>query len=220
MSRRLVYRIIYVPCLLALGGLVIAFAHPTHARVTSSAMKAFVAGDKSFQISYPADWRKLVFNQNGTGTRAHFQRDAHAEVVVTCDLTGSILLDFSRNGNPSGVSLPGMEGLSGGGAGGSKTPLQAAHESGSGHLDGELRHYAEQLPTPSKIGKYEAMTSDFTAQTAEMFNAQELIGKRITILVGNRPVTVDAFCPKNDADGFFSTVDAMLKTLSISEAGG
>ena len=220
MSRRTVYRAIYVPCLLALGGLVVTFAHPTHSRATPAGMKTFEAKDNSFRVSYPAEWRKLVSNQNGTGTQARFQRDAHAEVVVTCDLVGSIMLDFSRNGNPSGVALPGMEGVSGGAGAAQKTPLQAAHEAGATHLVGELPRYAEQPPTASKIGGNDALTSAFTAQTADMFNAREVVGKRITILAGNRPVTVDAYCPKNDDNEFFSTVDAMLKTLSISEVGG
>lgn len=220
MSRRLVYRLVYVPSLIALVGLVAAFAHPTHSHSAPVGMKTYEAADHAFSIARPADWHTLSSNQNGTGSKVRIQRDANSEVVVTCDLSGSLMLDLSRNGNPLGANFPGMEGSGGGAFAAQKTPLESAHEFGAAHLKGEFQHYVEQPAKPSVVGGHEALVSAFTAQTADMLNSHAVVGKRITVLAGNRPVTFDAFCPKGEENDFYPTVDAMLKTLSVSETGG
>lgn len=251
MSRRLVYRAIYIPSLLAIAGMTTLFAHPARSRAAFNPkeMKTFVADDKSFALSYPSAWQVSVATLNGTGTRAHFKRDATSEIVVTCDLAGSLMLDLSKlntsspgtggantspdsNANPSlppassrstGLSgaggVYGLEGL--GGGTGAKTPIQLAHRTGAGYMMSKFRHYKEEAAVPSQLAGGAALTSAFTGATRDFISPQDIVGRHITVLVGSRPVTLDAYCVKGEnEDDLFHALRAMLPTLRINEAGG
>ena len=254
MSRRLVYRAVYIPSLLAIAGMVVVFAHPIRSRAAfkPKEMATFVAEDKSFLIQYPRAWQKSVSNLNGTGTRAHFQRDTNSEIVVTCDLAGSLMLDMAKlNTPPSGMSgadtstaggtpLPpmggagasgtgmsgaggvsGLEGLPGMGGIVAKSPVEAAHLAGAGYMRGKFRHYAPTPGVRSQMAGGEMMVSAFTARTADFINTQDIVGRHATVLVGNKPVSVDAYCVKGqDEDDLFRAFEAMLPTLRVNETGG
>ena len=250
MSRRLVYRAIYIPSLLALAVLVVAFAHPIRSRTafTPAELTPFAAEDKSFRIDYPRSWKAEVSTLHGTGVQAHFHRDEDSEVVVTCDLTGSLMMDITRSSSAANTSLPGQEGAASSPAGGSlppglesmlggasaarKTPLQTAHASDTGYMRSKFRHYKEDqkegqkesqkddAAVKSEVAGGEALTSAFTAQTPDFFNPKDIVGKHITVLIGNRPVTINAYCPKGEEQDLFKILDIMLKTLRVSETGG
>ncbi len=250
MSRRLVYRAIYIPSLLAIAGMTTLFAHPARSRAAFNPkdMKAFTAEDKSFAVSYPSAWKVSVSTLNGTGTRAHFKRDATSEVVVTCDLAGSLMLDLSKlNASSPGLgganssldpntnaSVPpassrstgmsgaggvyGTEGLPGMGGAGAKTPLQSAHQTGAGYMMSKFRHYKQETGVPSQLAGGTALTSAFTANTPDFISPQDIVGRHITALVGNRPVTIDAYCVKGEnEDDLFRALGAMLPTLRVNE---
>ena len=234
MSRRLVYRLIYLPCLLGLAALIGLFGHPTRSQgaVKTADMTTYVAADKSFSIGYPHTWGASASTLNGTGVRAHLRQSEQAEVIVTCDLAGSILADMSRTGSNLAASLPGMSG-SGSSSGAElslpglsgmdaaqQTPLQAAHNFGAGYIKSKFAHYEEQPPEKSELAGGEALTSAFTAHTSSLLNPEEIVGRRVTVLSGNRPVTIDAYCPKDEAKAFFVTFENMLQTLRVSETGG
>jgi hypothetical protein len=235
MSRRLMYRLIYIPCLIGVAALIGLFGHLARSQgaVKAAGMTTYVAEDKSFSIGYPRTWGASASTMNGTGVRAHLRQSEHAEVIVTSDLAGSILADMSRSGVNMGASLPGMSGsgstpgaetalpnLSGMGGAAQQTPLQAAHAFGAGYIRSKFAHYEEQPPEKSEMAGGAALTSAFTAQTSALLNPEEIVGRHVTILSGNRPVTIDAYCPKDEAKEFFTTFENMLQTLRVSETGG
>ena len=232
MSRRLVYRLIYIPCLLGLAALVGLFGHPARSQsaVKAADMTLYVASDKSFTIQYPHTWGTGASTLNGTGVRAHLRQSEHAEVIVTRDLVGSILMDMSRTNPNLAASLPNMSGsgspsgveeaLKGMGGAAQQTPLQAAHAFGTGYIKGKFAHYEEQSPVKSELAGGETLTSAFSANTPGLLNSEEIVGRHVTILAGNNPVTIDAYCPKDEAKTFFATFEIMLKTLNVSETGG
>ena len=232
MSRRLMYRLIYIPCLLGLAALVGLFGHPARSQgaVKAADMIPYVASDKSFTIQVPRAWGTGASTLNGTGVRAHLRHSEHAEVIVTRDLVGSIMTDMSRTNPNLAASLPTMSGsgspsgveeaLKGLGSAAQQTPLQAAHAFGTGYIKGKFAHYEEQPPVKSELADGETLTSAFTAKTPGFLNSEEIVGRHVTILAGTRPVTVDAYCPKDESKAFFATFETMLQTLRVSETGG
>ncbi len=247
MSRRLVYRAIYIPSLLAIAGMTALFAHPARSRAAFNPkdMKAFVADDKSFTVSYPSAWKVSVATLNGTGTRAHFKRDATSEIVVTCDLADSLMLDVSKlnasspgmggaGPSPDGSAVSqmppqasrstemsgagGVYSLEGLGGAGAKTPIQSAHQTGAGYMMSKFRHYKQETAVPSQLAGGAALTSAFTANTSDFISPQDIVGRHITVLVGSRPVTIDAYCVKGEnEDDLFRALGAMLPTLRVNE---
>lgn len=106
------------------------------------------------------------------------------------------------------------------GGAGSQTPLQAAHSAGTAYMKSKFRHFETSKAIPSTLAGGEALTSGFTAKTTDFFNPKEVVGKHITVLIGNRPIDIDAYSPKGDEADIYKALDAMLKTLRISETGG
>ncbi len=243
MSRQIVYRLIYIPSLIGIVALVFLFASSSrpHTSFAPDSMKTFAAEDKSFRIDYPKSWEAKVATMNGTGTRAHFHRDEESEVVVSCDLTNSLMVDIARAtsanqsgaNQPSGSTASGTEGaapsglpagmdaiLKSAGSAGSQTPLQAAHNAGTAYMKSKFRHFEASKAVPFRLAGGDALTSDFTAKTTDFFNPKEIVGRHITVLTGNRPIDIDAYSPKGDEGDLYKALDAMLKTLRITETGG
>lgn len=161
---------------------------------------AYSAADKSFVCESPDGWAKQGSAAHGIMSGALF-KNGPASINITSDLMGSLMGDMAAAGSGIAGSVPaGMENLVPGMEQAlkeaRKPPVEKVHEMGKKRIAGEFKTYEEQpaKPFPSKIG--DARYSEFTADGG--WRVGKVRGYRVTMLGGERSVTVICQCPEEN----------------------
>jgi hypothetical protein len=168
----------------------------------------YEASDRAFSCSAPEGWESVSSASQGTRSGALFRKGG-ALIDVDADLQGSLMGDIARaTGNIGAGLVPGMEGKR-------KPPVETVHEMKEKEVAESMSHYQEQPAKPFRSSAGEARVSEFTAGGG-MF-AEKVHGYRVTILGGERAITVIAKCPEADwpaLQGVFG------KVINSIKAGG
>jgi hypothetical protein len=86
---------------------------------------------------------------------------------------------------------------------------------------GRYPDYSEQPAAPVRVAGFEALASDFTfARKAGLFGAIPMAGTRITVLPGDRRVTVFYYYPKAGAATYGPLFRKMTESLKLGSGGG
>jgi hypothetical protein len=179
---------------------------------------AYTAPDKAFKCMAPAGWEASSSSSQAVMSGAVFHKGS-AVIDITADLQGSLMGDIVRppampTGDlPPGAAPPGMERavkeLQ-------KPPVEKLHEMGRKEVAETMSHYEEQPMKTMQSGLGDARYSEFTAGGGVF--SEKIHGYRVTILGGERRVTVICRCPESD----WSTLQpAFAKVVgSLTHGGG
>src|SRR5690348_5592111 len=97
MSQRILYRIMWVPSLLILAGMVVAFAMQPATFPTPDALTPYTTSDKSIAIEHPGNWKAHTLSMQGISSEVRFDPAPHVRFRVVADLAGSLLADIDRS---------------------------------------------------------------------------------------------------------------------------
>lgn len=113
MSKRLIYRIIWMPSALACVVLLMLFiVHPL-ADAAPGAMKEYTTSDKSLQVLHPENWEATETGAHGVSSGVKFVGGPLTLIRFSTDLAGSLVADIARANNSQMDSLAGMSGQPG-----------------------------------------------------------------------------------------------------------
>jgi hypothetical protein len=197
----------------------------------------FVADDKSFACDAPGGWKKRSGTAQAIRSFAVFTK-GQAKVDIDADLQGSLHADILRSAQQMGGGMGGMDGGEfgggefGGGGGGipgadaltnagalpaetKKPPIQILHESGAGDMKAEHGEYEEGESQVMQSALGEARFSEFTYKGD--FFAKTMKGWRITILSGDKLVTVICESPERD---WVKLKPAFTRIVASLKSGG
>ena len=194
------------------GGGIVFWKLSNPERVSApTAFTVFKAGDQSFQCEYPQGWQTAAAEAGAIASGALFQK-ASAKIDITADLAGSLMGDIARSSNQSMAGLADM--IPGGAAaiqGKLKPPVQTLHEGGLKEIKEKFSGYAEQPAKAFQSKMGEARFSEFTADAG--FLAGKLRGYRVTILGGDRRVTVLCHCSEQDWPNLQASFQRVVNSL-------
>jgi hypothetical protein len=140
MSKRIVYRLIWMPCAIALIVTFVMFLGHVVTEAAPAAMTVYTMSDKSLQMLHPANWEATESSQHGVGSSVKFVVDEYSGIRFNTDLMGSLMADIDKANNAQFSNLAGMS------AGGASTP-QGPGSVGAGDAN------AAQLPAGMEGGE-------------------------------------------------------------------
>lgn len=225
MSSSLVYRIIWVPSLIALIVMVVLFGSQPYKMPPPTAMKTFVTGDKTIVVSHPGNWEGHDASVHDVMTKVHFDPTQNVHLVIVTDLQNSLMADMNRASNNAMSSLSDSMGQQPGGGQEPppppmKTPLERAHEDQAARLGKSYVEFQDGPTTQTQVSNVDALISDFTFQGKGLFGSQEMAGKRVSALAGDRYLSVVFTCPKESMAELAPTFTKILESLQVRPAGG
>lgn len=223
MSRRLLYRLIWIPSALVLIGLTAFFLQQPFAIADPSPMTSFVTSDKSLAVSHPGNWKPRQLAAHSTLTRLSFEPSLSVRFVVASDFQGSLMADIAKASESTGENLAGM--IPGGeqfleAAPKKKSPLEKLHETQGQEMEKEYSEYEGGETTKRQIGGQEALVTAFRyRKRAGMFRSQEMVGLRATALSGERRISIVCYCPKDVEARLLPAFEQMIESLQIGQGG-
>lgn len=217
MPKRTLYRILWIPSAVILVLLTALFSRQTTAMPTVAPMQTYTTDDKSFTLSYPGNWKPHPFGANAVLSGVRFTPSDSVKVLVTADLTGSLFADMQKANNDTASSLPGFGPEQ---AAKQKPPLETVHKMQRVEMKGKFEGYKEGKTEQAQIANSEALVTDFTGKTGGMFGSAEIVGRRATILAGDRRITFVASCPQEMQAELMPVFEEMLESLQIGQGGG
>lgn len=214
---------------LAAGG---AFAFtglkPERSKVPAK-FTAFVVDDKTFACDAPDGWNKRSGSAQAIRTFAVFT-SGQAKIDIDANLEGSLMADILRASQQMGDGGGmGMDEFGGGGGGGGvpgagalgdagrmpantrKPPVQILHDVGAAKMAAEHPGYEESQAQAFQSALGEARLSDFTYKGD--FFSKTMKGRRITILAGDKLVTVICESPQRDYVSLKPAFDRVVASL-------
>ena len=158
---------------------------------------AYTAPDKAFKCLAPAGWETSSSSSQAVNSGALFRKGS-AVIDVTADLQGSLMGDIVRGPAVPLPDLPGgaPPGMASALKEAQKPPVEKLHEMGRKEVAERLSHYEEQPMQTMRTSLGERRYSEFTAGGG-MFSGK-IHGYRVTILGGERRITVLCHCPEQD----------------------
>ncbi len=180
-----------------------------------SAYAPFTAPDKSFACLAPKDWETQSASAHAVMGGALF-KSGPAKIDITSDLMGSLMGDIVTASNAQAESLAGM--MPGGQLpAGMKTrpPVEQLHTAGKQALASRYGNYTEQTARPLRCSLGDARYSEWTADGGFMAGKQH--GYRVTILGGERRITVVSYCPESN---WPTLKPAFEKVIASLQSGG
>jgi hypothetical protein len=103
----------------------------------------------------------------------------------------------------------------------SKDPLTAAHQrqgitlSGGGQYPGMKDGETQKI----RVAGSDALSTEFTFHSSNPLSPEELSGTRITILGGERQVSIVGYCPTKDRAIYNPVFQQMLASLDLGQGG-
>ena len=215
MSKRIVYRLVWIPSVILFAILLASFSRPSGGSSAPGQLKLYAANDKSLTIKYPDNWAPGETGEHGVKSVIRFDADQYTALTVSSDLMGSLMADIDKT--PAG--LGGM--MPGGNAGG-RTPLEKLHLAKGAELQtGKLyAEYAEGNTTTEQIAGTDAFVTNFTYKEMEVSGLKEMVGVRATLLSGDRRIQMIGHCPKESEKEIITIFNKMMSSLHLSQAGG
>lgn len=147
----------------------------------------YVGQDKSFACVAPKGWAQIGAGTEGSNLGGAIFKTGDAKIDITTDLAGSLMADILKTpANP----------LEGENAPPPTPPVEKLHVMGKKGAKNKYSDYKEQPMEKSSGSLGEICTSEWTA-SGGLFGAK-LHGLRVTMLGGERRVTVFCECAEND----------------------
>lgn len=220
MSGRILYRVIWVPSLLAVIGMTIAFGGAPATIPQPGSLVQWESGDKSIQILRPDNWRPQSMGASGTAMEVWFEPANFVYFGAKSDLAGSLFADMSR-----GPSIGGLSEGSGelGGAMSelerepAKSPTEKLHLSAADDLPRKYKGYEEGPTTKTSINGLEAFMTDFTYKKKGLWGERAMAGRRVTMLTTERRMTVFCYCPENLKATLWPVFEQMIMSFKAGE---
>jgi hypothetical protein len=203
-SKRLIYRMIWMPSAIALIVTFVFFLGHMATAAAPAAMTTYTMSDKSMQMQHPSNWKANESSQNGVGDSVRFVVDEYSGIRFNTDLIGSLMADIDKANNaqmsnlaslnPNGPSTPTSAG---------KSPLEKAHERKGEELgkNKDFENYQEGQARTARIAGQEALISDFTYTEHGMMGNKEEVGLRATALLGESRLLILDLQPPVPSDG-------------------
>lgn len=167
--------------------------------------------DKAFACVAPKGWEQQEASAHAIRSTALF-KDGHAKIDITADLSGSLMGDImtAQNNQMSGMMPEGVN------APKPKPAVERLHAENKGIVKKKVSEYKEgpMQPFNSRLG--EARVSEWTGN-AGLMGGGALHGYRISILSGERLVTVICQAPEKDWKTLKPT---FLKVIGSLTPGG
>ncbi len=220
MSSRILYRVVWVPSLLAVIGMTIAFGKAPATVPQPGSLVQWEAGDKSIMIMRPDNWRPQSMGATGTSMEVWFEPANFCYFGAKSDLAGSLMADISR-----GPSIGGMGGdESGEGGEGANIPREAPaspteklHAGAAESLPRKYKGYEEGPTDKTSINGVEAVMTSFTFNKKGLWGERPMAGKRVTMLTSERRMTVFCYCPENLKAILMPVFDQMIMSFKAGE---
>lgn len=217
MAKRALYRAIWVPSVIVLGGLIVFLAQQPTAVPTPAPPTTFTTSDKTITVSHPGNWEPLESSLHAVETKVRFEPVKNVRMVIKTDLKGSLVGDVSRASSNMMSNLPGIgEQL----AAKQKTPLESVHELQAKELKETYEGFQDGTTTKAKVAGLEALVTDFTFQERGVWGSREMAGKRVSALASERRLTVVCHYPKDAQQQMSPVIAQMLGSLQVRPTGG
>ena len=214
MSSRILYRVIWVPSLLAIFGMTIAFGRAPATVPQPGTLVQWESGDKSISIMRPENWRAQSMGASGTSMEVWFEPANYCYFGAKSDLAGSLMADIAR--------APSMGGMEEGEEGGAPrvaplSPTEKLHIGAAEDLPRKYKGYEEGPTEKTNINGLEAVMTSFTFNKKGLWGERPMAGKRVTMLTTERRMTVFCYCPENLKEILMPVFDQMIMTFKAGE---
>jgi hypothetical protein len=235
MASTILYRVVWVPSTLGLCGALVAFAsNPVAIPKPAENMATYETSDKSITVSHPSNWHPRQLSANATQTEVEFVPARGVYFDIKGDLQGSLMADISKStgGGSIGLDIGGgdLPSMGGGSAnteelgkaleGGRRSPVEGLHANGMESLKETLKDFSEGDTKKLQIANMEAVSSDFTFKLKNVFSSTDAVGRRITMLNGERRFIIYYYCPKSAQSTIEPVFEKMVKSVKIGTVGG
>ena len=223
MSKRAIYRIIWVISLLAIIGMDMLFILQPHAAPTAAATQVhFTTQDQFISVDHPSNWKPQAVEDHGVATTVVFLPNESTRCLIKTDLVGSLMADVAKSGSGMG-NLPGMPGMPGMPSGGSqKSTLETVHAyQGKNMMDDIARYpgYEEGKTIKVRVAGTEALFTQFTYRKTTGIQEREMIGRRISALAGDRRLAIVTNCRKDQAGTLEPIFQKIIDSIKIGQGG-
>ncbi len=169
----------------------------------------YTAVDKSFVCGSPVGWESSGAASHGVAASAAFKKGA-AVIDVGSDLVGSLMGDVAASSNAMASSLAGM--APGAPEVKQRPPVEKVHIADRKRFDKLYKEYDEGRMTAFQSRVGEARCSEFTADGG--FGVGKLHGFRVTILGGERRITVVCRCPEANWEILKPTFQRVIASMN------
>jgi hypothetical protein len=112
MSRRMLYRAIWIPSVLVLAGLMVMFATKSAAVQPPGPMVLYTTGDGVISVKHPDNWKPHSLTLHDVTTSVVFKSASHEGLSIEANLAGSLRADIDRSASTVLGNLPGGQELS------------------------------------------------------------------------------------------------------------
>src|SRR5690349_12742567 len=138
MPSRAVYRAIWIPSALILGGLTAVFARQPYMIAPPAPLTSFTTSDKTITIRRPGNWKARQTAAHSTLPQVKFLPSRSVSFVITSDRQGSLMADRAKSpgGDTNSAFTDMANGMANGQSGGEqqappppqKSPTLKLHE--------------------------------------------------------------------------------------------
>ena len=223
MSRRLLYRILWIFSLAAIGGMTYLFATQPAALPLPGPTVTYHTADGSIRIQHPQNWKVREAGAHAVLTELRIAPTRSVQMLIVEDLQGSLMADTMKSSDAQLGSLASM--VPGGEAmlKGRKSPLERLHEMGAAARKKDKENYpgyTESDPTKTEVAGREALISDCGWSEQGIFSSRPMVGRRITMLSGDHHVTVSYGCLKEMKRLIMPMFESMVNSLEVDGQGG
>ncbi|MCS6863074.1 MAG: hypothetical protein NZT92_22440 [Abditibacteriales bacterium] len=217
MTKRVLYRVIWVPSVMVLAGLIVFFAQQPTALPTPAPPTTFTTSDKTITVSHPGNWQPLEGSMHAVKTKVKFEPTKNVRVVIETDLAGSLIGDISKASSNMLSNLPGIGQQL---AAKQKTPLETVHELQAKELKESYEGFQDGATTKAKVAGLEALVTDFTFQERGVWGRREMAGKRVSALASERRLSIVCHYSKDAQEQMAPVIAQMLSSLQVRPTGG
>jgi len=223
MSKRAAYRIVWILSALAIFGMTFVFASQPFALPPPGPITSYTTRDKSLSLKRPGNWKGHESSMNGIETQVRFDPVRNAHLILISDLKGSLIADIEKSLGSAGDTLreiPGMDRVS---LPKPPTPLESMHARQGKELAGDKTMYSgfqDGETRQIQIDRYEALLTDFSFQEPGAFGSRPMVGRRITLLAGERRVTIVYSCLKEMRALLMPLFDQVRDSVTVGQPGG
>ncbi|HLK57980.1 MAG TPA: hypothetical protein VKU00_15540 [Chthonomonadaceae bacterium] len=224
MSKRAMYRIVWMISLLAIigmNGLFLMMPSQGAATAASDTLVSFTTSDKMISLRHPSNWTPNEQSDHAIATGVEFMPDETTRCVVKTDMLSSILTSTPGAGVDLS-SLSGTPGMPNMPTGAQKPPLEAAHDYQADAIREDPKRYpryAEGKAIKVHVAGLEALFTQFTYRKFEGFEAVEMVGRRITAVTPDRRLSIVATCRKDQAEKLEPVFQKIIDSVQIGQGG-
>lgn len=174
----------------------------------------YTAPDKAFACVLPDGWKRV--ESAGGGIQSGVKAEAgRARINVNADLAGSLMADISKAQDAQMSNIAGMiPGNAQGNVPARKSPVEKAHIAFKNKMESVWEDYEEKGSKPMQSAFGEAWISEWTGKKKELLGSEPRHGLRVTMLSGERQVTVVCYCAEDDWKTLVPAFSKVIKSLA------